>query len=98
LGALIDFAAKRDNQLKWGDEGHGLGEPAPALEPPRNGDNARNMGNVAVLENHPLRDQILEWQRLADQAKKKHEARHRSEPPHSGPEKLTPPSPPPRQE
>ena len=83
---------------KWGDEGHGLGEPAPALEPPRNGDDARNMGNVAVLENHPLRDQILEWQRLADQAKKKHEARHRSEPPHSGPQKLTPPSPPPRQE
>src|SRR3984893_16047816 len=29
---------------KWGDEGHGLGEPAPALEPPRNGDDARNMG------------------------------------------------------
>ena len=83
---------------KWGDEGHGLGEPAPALEPPRNGDDARNMGNVAVLENHPLRDQILEWQRLADQAKKKHEARHRSEPPHSEPQKLTPPSPPPRQE
>jgi hypothetical protein len=79
-------------------EGHGLGEPAPALEPPRNGDNAKNMGNVAVLENHPLRDQILEWQRLADQAKKRHEARHRSEPPHSGPQKLTPPSPPPRQE
>jgi hypothetical protein len=41
---------------------------------------ARNMGNVAVLENHPLREQILEWQKLADQAKKKNEARHRSEP------------------
>jgi hypothetical protein len=56
---------------KWGDQGHGLGEPAPALEPPRNGDNAKNMGNAVVLENHPLRDQILEWQRLADEAKKK---------------------------
>jgi len=55
---------------KWGDEGHGLGEPAPALEPPRNGDDARNMGNV-VLDQHPLRDEILAWQRIADQAKKK---------------------------
>ena len=55
---------------KWGDEGHGLGEPAPALEPPRNGDDARNMGNV-VLDQHPLRDEILAWQRIADAAKKK---------------------------
>jgi transcriptional regulator with XRE-family HTH domain len=53
---------------KWGDEGHGLGEPAPALEPPRNGDNATNMGNAVVLENHPLREEILAWQRVADQA------------------------------
>jgi hypothetical protein len=36
---------------KWGEDGHGLGEPAPALEPPRNGDNAKNMGNAVVLEN-----------------------------------------------
>ena len=50
---------------KWGDEGHGLGEPAPALEPPRNGDNAKNMGNAVVLENHPLREEILAWQRVA---------------------------------
>ena len=56
---------------KWGDEGHGLGEPAPALEPPRNGDNAKNMGNAVVLENHPLREEILAWQRVADEAKKK---------------------------
>ena len=56
---------------KWGDQGHGLGEPAPALEPPRNGDNAKNMGNVAVLENHPLREEILAWQRVADEGKKK---------------------------
>jgi hypothetical protein len=56
---------------KWGDQGHGLGEPAPALEPPRNGDNAKNMGNAVVLENHPLREEILAWQRVADEAKKK---------------------------
>ena len=49
---------------KWGDQGHGLGEPAPALEPPRNGDNAKNMGNAVVLENHPLREEILAWQRV----------------------------------
>jgi hypothetical protein len=52
----------------WGSSG--LGEPAPALEPPRNGDDARNMGNV-VLDQHPLRDEILAWQRIADAAKKK---------------------------
>jgi hypothetical protein len=28
------------------------------------------MGNV-VLDQHPLRDEILAWQRIADQAKKK---------------------------
>jgi hypothetical protein len=49
---------------KWGDQGHGLGEPAPALEPPRNGDNAKNMGNAAVLENHPLRVAATEPRRL----------------------------------
>ena len=54
---------------KWGKEGHGLGEPAP--EPPRNGDNAKNMGNVVVLDQHPLKAQIEAWQRLADEAKKK---------------------------
>jgi hypothetical protein len=32
---------------------------------------AKNMGNVAVLENHPLREEILAWQRVADEAKKK---------------------------
>ena len=53
---------------KWGKEGHGLGEPAPALEPPRNGDTAKNMGR---LDQHPLRPQIEAWQRLADAAKKK---------------------------
>jgi hypothetical protein len=35
------------------------------------GDNAKNMGNAVVLENHPLREEILAWQRVADQAKKK---------------------------
>jgi hypothetical protein len=50
---------------KWGDEGHGLGEPAPALEPPRNGDDARK------LDQHPLKEQIMAWQRIADAAKKK---------------------------
>jgi hypothetical protein len=44
---------------KWGDEGHGLGEPAPAPEPPRNGDDARK------LDQHPLKEQIMAWQRLA---------------------------------
>jgi hypothetical protein len=38
---------------KWGDEGHGLGEPAPAVESPRNGDDARNMGNRGALDQHP---------------------------------------------
>jgi hypothetical protein len=47
---------------KWGKEGYGLGEPAP--EPPRNGDNAKNMGNVVVLDQHPLKAQIEAWQRL----------------------------------
>jgi hypothetical protein len=47
-----------------------VGEPAPALEPPRNGDDARNMGNV-VLDQHPLKEQIMAWQRIANQAKKK---------------------------
>ena len=51
---------------KWGDEGHGLGEPAPALEPPRNSADARN-----VLDQHPLKEQIMAWQRIADAAKKK---------------------------
>jgi hypothetical protein len=50
---------------KWGKDGHGLDEPAPALEPPRNGD-ARNM-----LDQHPLKEQIMAWQRLSDAAKKK---------------------------
>jgi hypothetical protein len=45
---------------KWGDEGHGLGEPA------RNGDDARN-----ALDQHPLKEQIMAWQRIADAAKKK---------------------------
>jgi hypothetical protein len=49
---------------KWGDEGHGLGEPAPALAP-RNGDDAQK------LDQHPLKEQIMAWQRLADAAKKK---------------------------
>ena len=53
---------------KWGDEGHGFAEPAPE---PRNGDNAKNMGNVVVLDQHPLREQIAAWQRLADAAKAK---------------------------
>jgi hypothetical protein len=56
---------------KWGDEGHGLGEPASALEPSRNGDDARNIGNAVVLDQHPLKEQIMAWQRIADQAKKK---------------------------
>ena len=56
---------------KWGDEGHGLGEPAPAVEPPRNGDDARNMGNRVALDQHPLKEQIMAWQRIADAAKKK---------------------------
>jgi transcriptional regulator with XRE-family HTH domain len=55
---------------KWGKEGYGLGEPV-ALESPRNGDNAKNMGNVVVLDQHPLKAQIEAWQRLADAAKKK---------------------------
>ena len=50
---------------KWGDEGHGLGEPAPAPEPPRNGDDARK------LDQHPLKEQIMAWQRIADAAKAK---------------------------
>jgi hypothetical protein len=50
---------------KWGKDGHGLGEPAPALESPRNGDDARK------LDQHPLKEQIMAWQRIADQAKKK---------------------------
>jgi hypothetical protein len=54
---------------KWGKEGYGLGEPAP--EPPRNGGNAKNMGNVVVLDQHPLKAQIEAWQRIADAAKKK---------------------------
>jgi hypothetical protein len=54
---------------KWGKEGHGLGEPAP--EPPRDGSTAKNMGNVVVLDQHPLKAQIDAWQRLADEAKKK---------------------------
>src|SRR6202048_3915910 len=54
---------------KWGDEGHGLGEPAPVLEPPRNGDNAKDMGSVGVRENTPVREEILAWQRVADEAK-----------------------------
>ena len=54
---------------KWGKEGHGLGEPAP--EPPRDGSTAKNMGNVVVLDQHPLKAQIEAWQRLADAAKKK---------------------------
>jgi len=29
-----------------------------------------NMGNV-VLDQHPLKEQIMAWQRIADQAKKK---------------------------
>jgi hypothetical protein len=29
------------------------------------------MGNVVVLEQHPLKEQIMAWQRIADQAKKK---------------------------
>jgi hypothetical protein len=53
---------------KWGEQGHGLDE---AQEPPRNGDNAKKMGNVVVLDQHPLRDQIAAWQRLADAAKAK---------------------------
>src|ERR1700730_11572467 len=56
----------------WGKDGLGLlvADPsAPALEPPRNGDTAKDMGNVIVLENHPLREEILAWQRVADQAK-----------------------------
>ena len=53
---------------KWGKEGYGLGEPAPALEPPRNGDNAKNMG---MLDHHPLKEQIMAWQRVADGAKAK---------------------------
>jgi hypothetical protein len=36
---------------KWGDEGHGLGEPAPALEPPRNG-----KGVTHVLRSVPYTD------------------------------------------
>jgi terminase small subunit-like protein len=50
---------------KWGKEGHGLGEPAPALEPPRNGDDTRK------LDQHPLKEQIMAWQRIADAAKAK---------------------------
>jgi hypothetical protein len=38
----------------------------PALEPPRNEDDARK-----VLDQHPLKEQIMAWQRIADQAKKK---------------------------
>jgi Bacteriophage Sf6, terminase small subunit-like len=56
----------------WGKDGLGLlvADPsAPALEPPRNGDTAKDMGNVIVLENHPLREQILLWQKAADEAK-----------------------------
>jgi hypothetical protein len=34
---------------KWGDEGHGLGEPAPAPEPPRNGDDARKLDQSVRL-------------------------------------------------
>ena len=56
-----EFVAPR----KWGDEGHGLGEPAPAPEPPRNGDDARK------LDQHPLKEQIMAWQRIADAAKAK---------------------------
>src|SRR4030081_3623059 len=66
---LFDHSSATDSS-GGGDEGHGPGEPAPALEPPRNGDDARNMGNV-VLDQHPLRDEILAWQRIADAAKKK---------------------------
>ena len=54
-----------------GQDGHGLGEPAPAVEAPRNGDSAKNMGDVVVLDQHPLRDQILAWQRLAEAARAK---------------------------
>jgi hypothetical protein len=50
---------------KWGKDGHGLGEPTPALEPPRNGDDARK------LDQHPLKEQIMAWQRIADAAKAK---------------------------
>ena len=49
---------------KWGKEGHGLGEPAPALEPPRNGDDARN-GNVSA-RSAPAQGTDQAWQRLAD--------------------------------
>jgi hypothetical protein len=51
---------------KRGDEGHGFAEPAP--EPPRNGDTAKNMGR---LDQHPLKEQIMAWQRIADAAKAK---------------------------
>jgi hypothetical protein len=47
---------------KRGDEGHGFAEP------PRNGDTAKNMG---MLDQHPLKEQIMAWQRIADAAKKK---------------------------
>ena len=47
---------------KWGKDGHGYGEPAPAVEAPRNGDDARK------LDQHPLKEQIMAWQRLADEA------------------------------
>jgi len=50
---------------KWGKDGHGYGEPAPAVEAPRNGDDARK------LDQHPLKEQIMAWQRLADAAKAK---------------------------
>jgi hypothetical protein len=56
---------------KWGKEGYGLGELAPAGEAPRNDDSAKNMGDVVVLDQHPLRDQILAWQRLAEEARAK---------------------------
>jgi hypothetical protein len=56
---------------KWGKDGHGYGEPAPAVEAPPNGDKAKNMGNVVVLDQHPLREQIMGWQRLADEARAK---------------------------
>jgi hypothetical protein len=50
---------------KWGKDGHGYGEPAPAVEVPRNGDDARK------LDQHPLKEQIMAWQRIADAAKAK---------------------------
>ena len=60
---------------KWGDEGHGLGEPAPAPEPPRNGDDARNVARSAPAQGT---DHGVAAPRRCARRRRKHEARHRS--------------------